>query len=179
MRTLKTTSLCTLLALAVFAVYSLRAEEDAAEPAAEVSLKIADYDAIVELVESHRGKVVVMDAWSTWCEPCVREFPGLVKLHQEHGPEKLACISVSFDYDGIGKPEEFEADVLAFLQKQQATFDNVLAAEEADVMYAKMKLPSIPAVFIYNAEGKLVKRFDGEFSYTDDVAPLVAELLAK
>jgi thiol-disulfide isomerase/thioredoxin len=167
-----------LLALSALTIGVLRAEDDA-EAAPEVTLTIADYDAVMELVASHRGKVVVMDAWSTWCEPCVREFPGLVKLHQAHGPEKVACISLSFDYDGIGKPEEFEPDVLAFLEKQGATFDNILASEEADVMYAKLKLPSIPAVFIYDAEGNLAKRLDGEFSYAEDVVPIVEKLLAE
>lgn len=179
MPALRLTALCALLVLSAIAARTLRAEEDADAPAPEVTLQIADYDGIVELIAGHRGKVVVVDAWSTWCEPCVREFPGLVKLHQAHGPEKVACVSVSFDYDGIGKPEEFEADVLAFLRKQNATFDNVLASEEADVMYAKMKLPSIPAVFVYNAEGKLVKRLDGEFSYAEDVVPIVEKLLAE
>ena len=62
----------------------------------KVTVKILDYEGIMDLVKQHKGKVVVMDAWSTFCEPCIKEFPGLVKLHKQYGPDKVACISLSF-----------------------------------------------------------------------------------
>jgi thiol-disulfide isomerase/thioredoxin len=137
----------------------------AAEPA--VRLQLLDYAGIEKLIASHRGKVVVMDAWSTSCPPCIQEFPNLVALSKKYGPDKLACISLSFDYEGIGKPEEVEPKVLAFLQQQQATFDNVLSTVESDALYRKLKLTSIPAVFIYDRDGKLVQRFDNEAATTE------------
>ena len=155
------------------------------DSASNVSLNILDYEQIQELIKSKQGKVVVMDAWSTSCQPCIKEFPHLVELHNEYGPEKVACISLSFDYEGIDKPEDQQERVLAFLRKQNATFDNVLNKEEADELYEKMDLSAIPAVFVYDQAGKLVQRFDdsyrnaaGErFSYKD-VDVLVAQLLA-
>ena len=149
-----------------------------------VSLKVLDYDQIQKLVESKRGKVVVMDAWSTSCPPCLKEFPKLIKLQNKYGPERLACISLSFDYEGIGKPEEVVGKVQDFLVQQRATFDNVLSSEESDALYRKFKLISVPAVFVYDREGKLVKRFDNEeakseadaFTY-EQVGEVVEELL--
>jgi thiol-disulfide isomerase/thioredoxin len=147
--------------------------ESPAKPA--VALKTLDYNAIQELIASHKGKVVVMDCWSTSCEPCMREFPKLVALHKKHGADKVACISLSFDYEGIGKPEEVRPGVLEFLEKQQATFDNILCSEESDTLRKKMELSSIPAVYVYDRDGN-AKRFEGEEVYKE-VPALVEKLV--
>ncbi len=147
-------------------------------------MKILDYDGIQRLIASHRGKVVVMDAWSTSCLPCLKEFPHLVELQERIGREKLACISLSFDFEGIGKPEEQSPKVLKFLRSKKAAFDNVLSSDESDELYKKFKLAAIPAVFVYDRTGKLRKRFDNEDAKTEaeaftyeQVETLVNELL--
>ena len=50
---------------------------------AKVTLQIVDWDETLMLVAAHKGKVVVLDAWSTSCQPCMKEFPNLVKLHRK------------------------------------------------------------------------------------------------
>lgn len=159
------------------------ANKAAAAPAAEITLKTLDFEGIEKLVASHRGKVVVMDAWSTACAPCLKEFPNLVALHRKHAANGVACISLSFDYDGLGKVEEVSGPVLDFLKTKGATFDNVISSEEADVLYGKFDLTAVPAVFVYDKTGKLRKRFDNEqaskngvFTYAQ-VEALVAELI--
>jgi hypothetical protein len=75
---------------------------------------------------------------------------------------------------------------LAFLQEKQATFDNVLSSLESDALYAKLEIPSIPAVFVFDRDGRLHRRFDnrhasrngGPFSY-EQVSAVVNELLAE
>jgi thiol-disulfide isomerase/thioredoxin len=149
-----------------------------------VELRVLDYDGIQELLAGHKGKVVVMDAWSTACPPCMKEFHHLVELHNAHPTEKLACVSLSFDYEGIGKPEEQSPRVLDFLREQKATFDNILSSEESQELYRKFMLTAVPAVFVYNQQGELVKRFDNEEAKTEaeaftyaDVKQLVEQLL--
>ncbi len=152
----------------------------------DVKLTIVSYDGVIEHIAANRGKVVVMDAWSTSCPPCMKEFHNLVDLHRQYKPEQLACISLSFDYEGLGKPEEVQDRVLDFLQSQRATLDNLLSNEESDVLYRKFKLAAVPAVFVYDREGKLRQRFDNEqtktkaeaFTY-EQVQQLVTELLAE
>ncbi|HTU24915.1 MAG TPA: TlpA disulfide reductase family protein [Pirellulales bacterium] len=156
----------------------------ASTTAANVKLQLLDFAGIERLVASHRGKVVVMDAWATSCPPCVREFPKLVSLAGRYDKDDLACISLSFDYQGIGKPADKVERVTTFLTQQKATFDNVLASEDADVLYKKFDLLSVPAVFVYDKKGELRRRFDNQatqgendhFTY-EDVGRLVAELV--
>ena len=72
-----------------------------------------------------------------------------------------------------------------FLDKFGATFDNVLAGDDVDMMLEKLKLGSPPAVYVYAQDGSLAKRFDNSsaaseeeaFTYAD-VESLVVELLA-
>lgn len=151
----------------------------AAAAASGVKLQVLDVAGLEQLIASHRGKVVVVDAWSTSCEPCLKEFPNLVAMGRELGPERLACVSLSLDFDGIGKPEEKQAKVLKFLERFGATFDNVLASEEADAVMQRLDFYAPPAVFVYDRAGKLSKKFgvDGPFTYVD-VRQQVDTLLA-
>jgi thiol-disulfide isomerase/thioredoxin len=159
--------------------------ESPADRAAGVTLKILDLEGIRTLRESHRGKVVVVDYWSTSCVPCMKEFPGLVRLANEH-PGKVACISLSVDYEGIGKPEDKKDVVLEFLTEQKATFDNVLASTESDELFKAYGFASPPVVDVYDASGKLARRFENTsirdesegFTY-QDIGRLVDQLLAE
>ena len=106
------------------------------------------------------------------------EFPKLVAINKQYGPEKVACISLSFDYDGSDKLDEVRPAVQKFLERQGATFDNVLSSVPSDELCKKLDLPSIPAVYVFGKDGKLVKRFEGAKAY-DDVPALVDELLGE
>jgi thiol-disulfide isomerase/thioredoxin len=161
--------------------------DDAAQAAPagqDVRLSIVSYEGIEEHIARNRGKVVVMDAWSTSCPPCIKEFHHLVDLHKKYSGDRVACISLSFDYEGIGKPEDQQERVLKFLRGQGATFDNLLSSEESDSLYRKFKLAAVPAVFVYDRAGQLRKRFDNEAAHTkaeaftyEQVGQLVAELV--
>lgn len=131
---------------------------------AEVNLDLKSYDDVLKLIESKKGKLVVVDAWSTYCEPCMREFPGLVALHKKHG-DKLACISLCANYAGLDKPEDVAAEPLEFLKAQGATFDNILSTDADTVLYKRLEINTVPSIFIYDRDGKLIKKFEGEPTY--------------
>lgn len=148
----------------------------AAPKAPEVTLQLKNFDELQQLIASKKGKIVVVDAWSTYCEPCMKEFPGLVDLHKKHGPEKVACISLCANFAGLGKPEDEIAEPLQFLKDQGATFDNLLSTDPDTKLYEKLKIASVPTIFVYDRDGNLVKTFDGEPKYAD-VAAYVATLV--
>lgn len=160
--------------------------KNASAKADDVGLEIVSYDEILGRIAKGRGKVVVMDAWSTSCPPCMKEFHNLVELHKQYGPDKVQCMSLSFDYEGIDKPEDQQGRVLEFLRGQGATFENLMSNEESDTLYRKFKLAAVPAVFVYDREGNLRKRFDNQkakskaeqFTY-EQVGELVRELLTE
>ncbi len=153
------------------------------EQANEVTVKIQSWEDTKKLVASHQGKIVVLDLWSTSCEPCMKEFPNLVALHQKYGNDKLVCISVSCDYEGIpGEPPESKKEaVLEFLSGSQASFTNILLSDNSEDVFEYAGIASIPAVFVYGTDGKLNKRFEvksrEDFTYEKDIIPLVEKLI--
>ena len=149
-----------------------------AESSAAVKLDIAPWAEVEKYVADHKGKVVVLDLWSTSCQPCVRELPGLVKLHQEH-PGDVVCVTCSLDYYGAQDepPESYKDQALKVLTAKGATFQNYLSSDKDELVYEKVGTNPVPIVLVYDRAGKLAKRFDKEFTYEKDVAPLVKELL--
>lgn len=121
-------------------------------------VKLADLNSAIA---KHKGKIVVVDFWATFCIPCRREFPNLVKLRNEQG-STVACISVTVDdADDAGK-------ALKFLKLQKASFENFLLDEKADAYQKAFGFAAVPCVLVYGADGKLVKKFsDKEFTYED------------
>ena len=158
-----------------------------ASPALEIpTVEILSWDQTQKRREQFKGKVVVLDVWSTYCDPCVREFPDLVQLQDRLG-DKVACISFNTDYSGAkdAPPESFRKLVLEFLTAAKARLFNVLSSDPSEEFYTKIRLGGPPAVFVYDRQGMLVKRFDNsqvpktpEFTYKHDVVPLVERLLA-
>lgn len=150
----------------------------------EVSLEIKSWEETQELVKQAPGKIVVMDLWATYCAPCLVEFPNLVELHKKHG-DQVTCISVSLDYQGFeDEPvESYREAVMAVLKRNGATFQNILCSTDADTIYnEKIKQGSIPVVYVFDKQGHLAAEFPNpedpaEFTYQEDVLPLVAKLL--
>jgi thiol-disulfide isomerase/thioredoxin len=164
-------------------------KEEAADAASlRVTLDIKNWDETLELVAQHKGKIVVLDLWSTSCDSCLAEFPNLVELHKKYPRDKLVCMSASCDYVGINSkpPESYRDAVLEFLTRQGATFQNVLLNVDSDTLFEKIELASIPAVYVFGADGQVAKRFDNdnaqggeEFTYAKDVFPFIEKLLAE
>lgn len=130
-----------------------------AEDKVEIAtVKIPDLKAAIA---KHQGKIVVVDFWATFCIPCRKEFPNLVKLHNEQS-SNVACISVTVD-----DPDETEK-ALKFLKQQKAEFANYLLDEKAEVYQKEFGFAAVPCVLVYGKDGKLVKKFgDKEFTYKD------------
>jgi thiol-disulfide isomerase/thioredoxin len=171
----------------ILALTGVLAAPAPAQPPGKASVRLVDHAGLVAEIARHAGKVVVVDCWSTSCPPCVKEFPRLVALQKAHG-DAVVCISFSLDYEGIDAPEELLPPVEAFLVKVGAAgIVNLLCTEEADAVYRTLDLVSVPAVYVYGPDGKLVQRFDEDdaakrlkrpFTY-DDVEGVVERLLGE
>jgi thiol-disulfide isomerase/thioredoxin len=132
----------------------------------KIELKVVKFDGLEKAIAAAKGKVVVIDFWATFCAPCKKEFPNLVNLHKQYGPDKIACISVTVD-DNEPKPK---AAALKFLKAREATFTNLLLDEPAEDWQKKFGAGAVPIVMVYGRDGKLVQKFtadEKEFSYKD------------
>ena len=155
---------------------------------ASVDLEVLSWKETQDRIASQKGRVVVVDVWSTSCPPCLKELPALVELHRRRGGPRLSCITVSTDYAGLPDepPESLRPKVLRVLRKVGATCENVLLSTPDEEFYETADIASIPVVYVYGAGGELVERFDNSsgaygadgFNYDEDITPLVERLLA-
>ncbi|MEX0669994.1 MAG: TlpA disulfide reductase family protein [Pirellulales bacterium] len=135
-----------------------------AEQRGGVQVELVDHDGLMAAVAARQGTVVVLDCWSTSCPPCVKEFPRLVALAAAN-PDRVACLSLAFDYEGIGTPEESLPRVRGFLEEVGAgDVCNMLSREDADFMYRKLDLTSVPAVYVWKPDGSLAVRYDDDYA---------------
>jgi thiol-disulfide isomerase/thioredoxin len=153
---------------------------------AEVALTLVSWDDVQKQVAANKGKVVVLDLWSTWCEPCVKEFPHFVALQDEF-PHDLVCLSLNCNFIGDDSLQEELKSVREFLAKHPGKAKHLMSQESDETLYKKVGISSIPVALVYDRTGKLRKRFDNEsnefgeagFNYEKHIRPLVRELIAE
>jgi peroxiredoxin len=116
-------------------------------------------------LSSLRGKVVIIDFWAQWCEPCKRELPELEKLSRELAPRGVVVVAVNIDK---------VRDNAARLSPQLGLTFPVLLDPSGDVA-ATYELPKMPSSFVVDKKG--IVRFVHEgFEGASDVARLRREL---
>jgi thiol-disulfide isomerase/thioredoxin len=129
---------------------------------------------------SLRGKIVVVDLWATWCEPCIERFPHMVQLYNRYRNSGVTFVSMSVD----DREDKQALDTARqFLRKQNATFSNYLMNENISQSFEKLDIEGVPDVFIYDASGRRRYALNGndpnsqftEKDVDDAVAGLVAE----
>lgn len=99
-----------------------------------------------------KGKVVLINFWATWCPPCREEIPSLIKLQDEFGPKGLAVVGLSVDQGGV-------ANVQKFIKKAGINYPILMADSATNRSFGGVF--GIPASFIFDKEGNLVKSFPG------------------
>lgn len=134
------------------------AREWAAEPVALTTVNTA---ALKELARNATDKPRLINAWATWCGPCVTEFPDLVKIHRMYRGRGLEVVTVSADF-----PDNKES-ALKFLKGQQASTRNVILDSEdsyALIDALDKEWPgALPYTILVAPGGKVLYRSQGAF----------------
>jgi len=117
----------------------------------KIEATVVKYDGLKQEILKHRGKVVLVDFWATWCPACMQAFPKFVDKHKKYADRGLVVISVSLD-----KAADPEAVARAnkFLTRNEASFRNLLLDEPGELWDAKMGIKSLPAYFVFDRQGK-------------------------
>ncbi len=137
-----------------------------AKPAAEFSLELLG-GGTVEL-STLRGKVVMVDFWSSWCPPCRQEAPVLAQVYREYGGRPVEFIGV----DIWDRPE----DALAYIQQFGVPYPNGVDTDgEILIDYG---VTGIPEKIFIDRDGLIVLKFVGPMNAVDLRAAL-DELLSE
>jgi len=131
-------------------------------PAPEYSARTLDGESLA--LADLSGQVVVLNVWATWCGPCVREMPGLQKLHEDYADAGLVVVGASIDRG------QAEASVRRFLKERDLTFTILLDPDQT--VAQRFRTLGVPETFLIGRNGVIDHRWIGEF---DPTAPQVRE----
>lgn len=115
-----------------------------------------------------RGKVVLVDFWATWCQPCKKEMPGYQTLVDRYGPHGFAVIGFKFDT----MPDTQEP--LQFAKEIGVHYPLTLATDDLKQKFGGIE--GLPTTLIYDRQGVLRWKIVG-FEYTDNVESALKPLL--
>ncbi|SDH92323.1 TlpA disulfide reductase family protein [Winogradskyella thalassocola] len=104
-----------------------------------------------------KGKVTIIDFWAAWCGPCRRENPNVVKIYNKYHDQGLEIIGVSLD--GTRSQKDPKQTWLDAIKKDKLTWTQVSNLQYFQDPVAQLyNINAIPAVFILDAEGKIVAK---------------------
>jgi thiol-disulfide isomerase/thioredoxin len=121
-------------------------------------------------LEQHRGRVVMLDFWATWCEPCRDELPELDRLQKKYARDKFTVIAINVDNQAATARE--------FLQKYNI---NLLAAWDRNKsVVSAYDVQRMPSCYLIDAAGKVRfvhYGFDDEYiaTYENEIELLLNE----
>ena len=121
-----------------------------AKPAKDFTLPTLDGKQLS--LSAHKGKVVLLNFWATWCGPCKAEIPGFVELQQQYKND-LVVIGLSVD-DTAEKAKPF-------VDQYKVNYPIVLGLGRDDIQDAYGPIYGIPASFLISRDGKVCKRHLG------------------
>lgn len=137
----------------------------AAAVMAQQKLTPIDEAGYAKLIATHKGKVVLVDFWATWCKPCRAETPALVKLERQLRARGFDLVTISSD-----EPEQ-EPAALKVLKEDGVSGPAYLKKAADDDKFANSIDAkwggALPALFLYDRSGKKVHAFIGETKIQD------------
>ncbi len=98
-------------------------------------------------LQALRGKVVLVNFWATWCQPCRKEMPDLEALYQKFKNQGFVILAIS---------DEEAAKVKQLLAERSVSYPILLDPERK--VYELFRLGGIPKSFVYDRDGKLVSQ---------------------
>ncbi len=116
-----------------------------------LSIKFDDFSGNVVTLEKYRGKPILLNFFASWCAPCKKEIPELIKIHQTIAKDKFYIISVNCD-------EEIEEGVK--ITKAMNIPYPVVHGKVNDLQLLGART-ALPTNIILNAKGRKVQGYTG------------------
>ena len=115
-------------------------------------------------VEDYRGKILLLNFWTTWCPPCRGELPDLVRLHHDFDAAEVAVVGISID--DRGTPEQIQAKLHQALATYQIDYP-IFFDSKMELYKAFGSFQAIPTTFLFDAQGQVRQMYTGARSYAD------------
>jgi len=122
---------------------------------AAAAFHLTDTKGVVHTLTAYRGKWVLVNAWATWCSPCLAEMPELEILARSH-PDLIVL--------GLAVDGQDARRVMQFAERLHVTYP-IIAADEAALR--QFKLRAYPTSILYDRSGTAVLTKEGRITRQD------------
>ncbi len=105
-------------------------------------------------LEDLKGKVILVNAWATWCPPCVLEMPGFQRVYEDYKDQGFTVLGISRDQ---GSPDL----VRAFLKQKNITYPVAMAWQTG---LSGFEVSTLPTSFLIGKDGTIKHTVVGVFA---------------
>jgi thiol-disulfide isomerase/thioredoxin len=127
-------------------------------------------------LDQYKGKVVLVNFWATWCEPCQVEIPWLIEMQQKYAAKGFTVLGIAMDEEGASvvtpwvQKERFDVNGA----KSQMNYPIVIGNDAAADKFGG--LLGYPTSVLITRDGKIVKRITGIISYEEIARSIESQL---
>ena len=125
-----------------------------AEGTANLNLTVKDMNGADVKLADHKGKVILLNFWATWCPPCLAEIPEFVKVYEEKKKDGFTILGVSTD--------DTAEQLQAFASEKKVTYPLLMISPELEDAYGP--LFGLPTSVLIGRDGSVCKRVFGPMS---------------
>lgn len=145
-------------------------------PTAAPTVAIQGLDGKEVTLQDYKGKVVLVNFWATWCEPCKVEIPWMIEFQQKYSPRGFTILGVSMDEDGKKAIQPFLDRERFDVGGQQVPMSYPIFLGSDAIAEKFGGILGLPTTMLYNRDGKKVRTIVGLVNH-DDLSKAIESLL--
>jgi thiol-disulfide isomerase/thioredoxin len=133
----------------------------------EPEITFKDFEGNNVTLASFKGKVVLVNFWATWCDPCRVEIPWLIEFQQKYAGSGFTLLGVAMDEGGAKVVEPFVEKITFDVNGRQMNMNYPIVIGNDDIADRFGGLIGYPASFLITRDGKIAKKYLGLVSEDD------------
>jgi thiol-disulfide isomerase/thioredoxin len=124
----------------------------------QLDFSFPDVNGQMQSVAQWRGRILVINFWATWCPPCLKEIPELIKWQQAYQDQSLQFVGIAI---------EDRQSVVDYLQTININYPILIAGDAGSTLSRQLGniISAVPFTVIVNSQGQIIHRQPGELSY--------------
>lgn len=142
----------------------------AGAPAPDISVK--DLSDKSETLADYKGKVVLVNFWATWCDPCREEIPWLIEMQDKYGPRGFTVLGIAMDEEGKPVVAPFVAKERYDVRGQKLPMNYPIVIGNEGVAEKFGGLLGYPTSVLISKDGRQLKRVTGIIN-EDEISKLI------